>query len=189
MVNKDQSIIGKSRIVGISGYARSGKDTAFLAIKDILEEKNIERIAFADALKLECLDFLRKNTGISTFTSVDSEKEIIRPFLVAYGTNVRRKLDPRCWIKVIDEKIKSKQKTDLFVITDTRYQNEAEWIKENGGILINIEREGIDAANQEEREQGPILKSMSDVSIKMPTFRENYKEKCKSIIKETIKLC
>ena len=185
-VKKSKSVLSGINLVGVSGFARSGKDTAYEAIKEIFNEESIERVAFADALKLECLDFLRKNTGLSTFTTIDEEKEMIRPFLVAYGTNIRRKLDPDCWIKSIEEKISNEQDVDLFVVTDTRYTNESDWIKSRGGILIHINRDGIGPANNEEATQGPRLAEAADIKIDMPTFKEGYKEKCKQIIKKQL---
>ena len=72
------------KVIGISGLARSGKDTLFQFLSGKLKEDNIssKRLAFADELKEECDDFLKKNIGISAFTEKNSEKEIIRPFLV-----------------------------------------------------------------------------------------------------------
>lgn len=185
-VKKSKSILNGVNLVGVSGFARSGKDTAYEAIKEIFNEESIERVAFADALKQECLDFLRKNTGLSPFTTVDKEKEMIRPFLVAYGTNIRRKLDPNCWIKSIEAKISQKQDVDLFVVTDTRYTNESDWIKNKGGILIHINRDGVGPANQEEEIHGPKLAEVADIKINMPTFKQGYKEKCKQIIKRQL---
>lgn len=185
-VKKSKSILSGKRIVGISGNARCGKDTAFLAIKEIFKENSIERVAFADALKEECLEFLQKHTGLSTFTSIDKEKEMIRPFLVAYGTNIRRQLDPNCWIKSIEGKINKDKLTDLFVVTDTRYLNEAEWIKEKGGILIHINRKGINPANKEEEFNSPKLENTADITIEMPTFKTEYRKKCKDIIKRQL---
>ena len=185
-VKKNKSLLKGRRIVGISGNARCGKDTAFLAIKEIFEENSIERVAFADALKEECLEFLQKHTGLSTFTSVDREKEMIRPFLVAYGTNIRRELDPNCWIKSIEGKIDKDKSTDLFVVTDTRYINEAEWIKSRGGMLIHINRDGINPANKEEEFNSPKLASSADITIDMPTFKNEYRKKCKDIIKKQL---
>ena len=173
------------KIIGIMGNARCGKDTAYLSIKSILDEVDVYRVAFADELKKECDDFLRKNVGISAFTQCSSEKEIIRPFLVTYGTHLRRRLDPNCWIKRASESI-LRNKNSVNVITDTRYPNEAKWIKEQGGLLIFLSRDGIPPANSEEETNNPILKEMADVLIDMPTFRRDYVTKCRTIIKKNL---
>ena len=54
------------------GSARSGKDTAYMAIKELFPSRVIERRAFADELKKECDSFLKKNLNISAFTEDSS---------------------------------------------------------------------------------------------------------------------
>jgi len=91
-------------IIGISGPARSGKDTLADLIIEILEANNVKCIktSFAKQLKLECRDFLQNTIGIDSFTEKDEEKKIIRPFLVTWGTHVRRKLDPDVYDYYLD---------------------------------------------------------------------------------------
>ena len=168
-------------ILGITGVARVGKDTLFTCIKEINKSSQFFRVAFADELKKECDEFLISNTGISAFTEDEAEKKIIRPFLVTYGTHVRRKLDKNCWIKKI-EPIVSKDKDKCFVITDVRFPNEAEWIKKMGGIVIHLSRDGILPANDDEKINDPMLKNIADYSIKLPTFDENLIDRVKNEI-------
>lgn len=161
------------RIIGISGLARSGKDTLFKFLSEKLKNKNISsrRLAFADELKEECDDFLKKNIGISAFTEINTEKEIIRPFLVCYGTKVRRRLDKNCWINRLSNKLKSVNQDYVF-ITDVRYKNEIEWVKSQGGKTIHIERYGNIAPNEEELRNDPILKNSSQYRVKWKNFKE-----------------
>lgn len=170
-------------IIGISGFARCGKDTAFEAIHSLCPDSDINRLAFADALKEECKDFLESNIGISPFTEITSEKKIIRPFLVTYGTHLRRKLDNKCWINKVDSKI---QENKRYIITDMRYLNEVEWVKSKGGKSIYIYRQGISAANDEEEKNNSQLTKNADLIINIPTFKNNYKDKCKEIIKKEL---
>lgn len=161
-------------IVGISGLARSGKDTLFKFLSDKLKENNIssKRLAFADELKEECDDFLKKNIGISAFTEKNSEKEIIRPFLVCYGTKVRRRLNKNCWIDRLSRKLKDISSNNYIFITDVRYENEIEWVKSQGGKTIHIERHGNVAPNKEELKNDPILKRSSQYRVKWKNFKE-----------------
>ena len=114
-------------IIGISGLARSGKDTLFKFLSEKLKINNIssKRLAFADELKEECDDFLKKNIDISAFTEKNEEKEIIRPFLVCYGTKVRRRLNKNCWIDRLSSKLEATNQDYVF-ITDVRYEHEIE---------------------------------------------------------------
>ena len=162
------------KVIGISGLARSGKDTLFKFLSDKLKENNIssKRLAFADELKEECDDFLKANIGISAFTEKNSEKEIIRPFLVCYGTKIRRRLNENCWIDRVSEKIEKESGTKYVFITDVRYENEINWVKSQGGKTIHIERHGNVAPNQEELDNDPILKKSSDYRVKWKNFKE-----------------
>jgi len=175
------------RPIGICGVARAGKDTFYLALKDLAPDRNWYRMAFADALKGECEEFLLKNTGISPFTDLDDEKKLIRPFLVAYGTHLRRKINPNCWIEIIQNQIKRINGNKTPVVTDVRYLNELKWIKGEGGKVIHISRAGIPPANAEEQNNDPLLAEHADIHISWPTFEGNHLEQCRKIVKKTIK--
>lgn len=170
-----------NRLIGVTGFARSGKDTFYERSKTLLEKsgKKACRFAFADALKNECDDFLKEHTGISAFTSEPKEKEMIRPFLVTYGTDIRRKLDQNCWIKKIQQEIINKLDEGYFVfVTDVRFKNEAEWIKMNGGFVVNVNREGIGPANHHEHQQSHFYKALVAYNIHWPTYGEEEIDKC-----------
>ncbi|MBN86650.1 MAG: hypothetical protein CL885_03920 [Dehalococcoidia bacterium] len=175
-------------LIGICGVARSGKDTLFLSLENSEPSFKWKRLAFADELKMECEEFLLKHTGISPFTQVNEEKELIRPFLVAYGTHLRRKINPDCWIDVVKPKLKKNKAEGLIpVLTDVRFPNELNWIREEGGKVIHISRTGVNPANKEEAENDPILRSMADIRVSWPTFKGDYLRQCKKIAKDTIK--
>lgn len=180
----------KKKIIGLTGFARTGKDT-FQARSEILlngMNKNFiaHRYAFADALKGECDDFLKKNMGISAFTDYTPDKEIIRPFLVTYGTHLRRKMDENCWIKKVRPLIGSinsgDNKVDFVFVTDVRFKNEAEWIKFSGGHIVNVSRDGYGPANIEEEEQSKLIAPLVSYQISWPTFGEDQIASCDSLI-------
>lgn len=161
-------------IVGISGVARSGKDTLANGFVKILKEIGVksERLALADELKSECRSFIKKTLNIDVLNMTDDEKKIVRPFLVFWGTHMRRKADENCWIKSLE---KRRKPDTLTIVSDIRYQNEADWIKESGGFLIHIARlnengELIQPPNEEERENDPLLIEKSNISFVWNTF-------------------
>jgi len=175
----------KRKLIGVSGYARSGKDTFFERSKLHLEKegKKCIRFAFADALKHEVDSLLKEHVGISAFTEKTSEKEIIRPLLVTYGTEIRRMLDPNCWIEKIQPNVIKELNQDKYVfITDVRFDNEASWIKMNGGIMVHIERFGVLPANNEEHRQRVKMKSKINYNISWPTFGEESIDSCDEYI-------
>ena len=53
----------KTKVIGITGFARSGKDTFYKYSSEILNKANCNRYAFADALKRVQLFSKRKRRG------------------------------------------------------------------------------------------------------------------------------
>ena len=178
----------KCNIIGITGLARCGKDSFFNMASDILKNEGIKtkRFAFADCLKSDCNEILEKYTGISAFTEKTSEKEIIRPLLVTYGTHIRRKINPNCWIDKIDREVKSFSTNGVSFITDVRFENEIDWVKNIGGKSIHITREGISPPNEDEAKNDPILLEKSDIKLSWKNFEETNDLIISKIVKEVI---
>jgi len=175
-------------VIGLCGNARAGKDTFFNVSKDLLNQRKVlsVRFAFADELKKECDSFLIKNLGISAFTENSSEKEIIRPFLVTYGTHLRRRLDPNCWIKKVESNVlRCLAQGRTPIITDVRFGNEAEWVQSLGGSVVHISREGFGPANQDEADNEPILIEMANERVHWSTIGDDS-EKYIETIQETL---
>lgn len=169
------------QLIGISGFARSGKDTFYQRCKHLLEKegKSAKRLAFADALKNELDGLLSEHMNISAFTEDNKEKTLIRPLLVTYGTELRRKVNPNCWIEKIQPEVINLLNHDHFVfVTDVRYKNEAQWIRMNGGILVNVARQGVKPANHEEHKQFHLMKQYINYNVMWETFGDDHLEKC-----------
>jgi len=171
-----------TKVLGISGVARVGKDTFFRALLKESPNYDLIRVAFADELKEECDEFLMKNVGISAFTQDPDEKALIRPFLVTYGSQLRRRRDPSCWIKRAEDKMSKIKGIDksTVVITDVRYPNELDWIHSKmRGVSIHLTREGVNPINEEEALYDPQLSEMCTMRLKLPNFpEETFEEQC-----------
>jgi len=50
-------------------------------------------------------------------------------------------IDKNIWLNVLQHKINSYKNTKNFIISDVRFNNEAEFVKNNGGIIIQIIRD------------------------------------------------
>ena len=169
-----------NRFVGISAYAKSGKDTVCSLMNRRLLELDYRpvKFPFASELKTRIDKFLTKEIGISAFTRDKEEKDIIRPFLVLYGETARD-LHLDYWAEMVKEKVTmfdemyEKDGVTMFpVITDVRYENEANMIKSLGGKILHIERDGIVAPNPSEEKNHPIVKSMADIVLDWPNFKD-----------------
>lgn len=171
-------------IIGITGKAQSGKDTACRIVQLIntvdydcacLEgegEKYIldnvdsilpmtcmwEKHAFADKLK-ECASTIlgvprfmfESGEFKESFTSLplsnkEGEPMTNREFLQYFGTEVGRSIDKNLWIKALMYSY-GRDKESHWIIPDVRFPNEADAIRNAGGVLWKIEREGSGAGN------------------------------------------
>lgn len=158
-----------SKIYGVSGYARVGKDT----FADILQDlnPNLSRFSFAKKLKQLLQPLIWDTLGIDVFTSDDRQKKIIRPILVAYG-EAARAIDENFWIKkILPEVEESLLRGKDVIITDVRYSNEASWVQSySKHCLIGLMRHGVDAPNKEEMISVPKVFELCDKIIQWPDF-------------------
>jgi hypothetical protein len=145
------------QIVGLSGYARSGKDT----VAEALQGLGFIRIAFADTLR----DFLYE---FNPTVWSSEEFEDLRYVIDTYGWNgyketkwaddIRRQLQvlgTECGRKIIGDNVwvdalfsNLPYSDGKYVVTDARFPNEAEGIKARGGKMYRIIREGVGPANK-----------------------------------------
>jgi hypothetical protein len=128
-------------IIGFIGYARVGKDTAASA----LTSRGFQRVAFADALKLDC----EKIIGMPIAAMTPEQKEFWRPLMVEYG-RLRRAQHEDFWVWQVECTLRTVEPSTPVCITDVRYANECRWILEQGGTLVMVTRPGYNAANDEE---------------------------------------
>lgn len=145
-----------SNIIAIAGNARTGKDTLGNNFVKILNEQGIKAktFSFANELKESVNRFVIDQTGISAFTENKEEKNLIRPFLVCWGTDVMRKINNNIWIEKLSGNLLGDH---VNIITDLRFANELKWIKETNGLSLLIKRDGVNPANPYEEEQNKIL--------------------------------
>lgn len=71
-----------------------------------------------------------------------------RQILQWWGTEYRRKRDPRYWTRIVLERVATMHRngTARFVLTDVRFENEADTVHAAGGLLWQVTRPGCDGA-------------------------------------------
>lgn len=139
-------------IVGLSGYARAGKNEAARGL-DLL---GFQTVAFADKLR-EFLYALNPyvNPGIRLQQVIDEYtwdgyKEThfgpeIRGLLQRLGTDCGRNLiSDTIWIDATLDHVGAQD----IVVADCRFPNEARAIQKRGGIVVRIEKPGIGPVNE-----------------------------------------
>jgi len=176
-------------IIGVAGYARTGKDTfGSILIKELSEiGLSAKKLSLAFELKSDLDDFLKQKFGISAFTEDTNEKSFIRPLLICYGTDLMRKKDPEYWIKKLQKTVDLNANSGIIsVVCDIRFLNEAVWLKKSGGILAHLKRPGIHPADKNENDNDDTLREVSDFPINWESFTEDYINKSKPTIKKFI---
>jgi hypothetical protein len=143
--------MNKPLLIGLTGYAGSGKDT----VREILEERHeIDGIAFADPIR-DMLSALFDSIGVDNEWMTDRDrKEVPIPEIGAsyrtlaqqLGTEWGRAINPDLWLKIAAAKIAMYTKHDSrgVVISDVRFPNEAAWVKAQGGVIWRIIRPGVE---------------------------------------------
>jgi len=150
-----------NKIIGICGFARSGKDSFANFLTNCFPGK-VKKASLAYELKKDFDPFLIKKIGISAFTEEPKQKEIIRPLLISWGTDViRNNFSKNYWIEKINKKVVENFNLGFItIIPDVRFKNEIEWVKQNG-VSIYIERQDCFPVGSIENETAE-LKSMAD---------------------------
>lgn len=152
-------------IIGFSGFARAGKNTAAEEFAK-LTEAECKHFAFARTLKQDlqpCID------ALGAFADKASFKEEFRPMYVLWS-RVAKEIakNPNFWVERITPEIIEYDRDDNFsLITDVRYYYEYAWILNKGGIVLYIERPDNFPANEEE------AYSFNQIKIKYPNIFNN----------------
>ena len=124
------------QLLGIVGRKQRGKDTLHSMLCQ-LSPVPVERFAFGDALKAE----IAEKTGVPVHV-INQLKDKFRPVLQWWGTDFRRDMcDVDYWLPWLDRALKGRGENALLCVTDVRFLNEADRIRECGGILVRIVRE------------------------------------------------
>lgn len=175
------------KLIGFVGKKQSGKSTACNYIES--KPLRVTRLNFKDALVSELeknfpdliqsiVSTLEKHYWEGkpwTFKRLVAEKPpLFRTLMQNYGTEVRRSDHDDYWVV---QWIRAARHHDFVIVDDVRFLNEAKAVKDMGGILVRINREGLVSADthKSELEMDSIV---ADTTINVATgdFEALYKE-------------
>lgn len=147
-------------LIGLAGLARSGKDTA---AEVLARELELYRHAFADPIKRMLEQVFGDNFVAGNRERIEPISGVsYRKLMQTLGTEWGRNIQPDLWTRVAKAKwvwVKDQARIsenlggpDLglgwphkgMVISDVRFDNEAEWIRSDGGIIIHVERDSAE---------------------------------------------
>lgn len=179
-------------IIGLSGYARSGKDEA---AKVLIEEFGFIRVAFADKLR-EVLYALNPIVGFEGepleigIDPVGVQQVIDRHGWDGYketehGTEIRRLLQrlgteagrQTLWDSIwIDAAFAGIPEDAKVVVSDARFFNEFDAVIERGGYIWRIDRDGVGPANDHPSETEAVNYDKFSLYLKNNGTLEEYRE-------------
>lgn len=155
------------RLIGLHGPARSGKDTVGQMLVDGF---CVERISFAEPIR----DALRGMMGLTDEHFHGSLKEVQMPWLgksprqlmQTLGTEWGRGVvHPDLWLLLAQRKIDAFfERGRSVVITDVRFENEADLIRQAGGQVWHVHRPNVQQVAAHASEAG-IAFEVGDLRI------------------------
>lgn len=143
-----------ARVIGITGYARHGKDTiASVLVKDL----GYNRLGLADLVRQALLTLdpiigrpllpyvrLSEIVGQEGWNGAKQMPEV-RRLMQVMGTQVGRELlGEYTWIHALELQRGFHHPERRIVIPDVRFENEAEWIRGLGGEIWKVTRPDFD---------------------------------------------
>jgi len=164
------------KLLGINGFKRAGKDTLARTICEL--DSTVSHLSLGYRLKKEVAGIFNYNQAyvlceiskdlplpepmcldlhidkIKAVTGLDNVKEhrkcayTMRQLLQYYGTEYIRDAKPTYWFDCIEKTI-NEGKATKAIVSDIRFENEKNWIKSNGGVVVRIYRDGVRFNNKE----------------------------------------
>lgn len=129
------------QIIGVAGKAGSGKDT----LADFLvQSEGFTRFAFADPLKLSVCELFgipleHMNHPISKERVDETWRKSPRQLMQWLGDCVRNDISKDFFVIMMANRINESQ-SKTVVISDVRYEQEARFVREMGGVIVELAR-------------------------------------------------
>lgn len=177
-------------LIGITGHKFAGKSTVANMLSQIL---GYETCSFADKLKdvtcilsgctreqLEDYDF-KENELVPDYLRpycLNAEKPTYRAFLQHFGSEVMRGANDNIWIDCTLSKC-----GENAIISDVRFPNEAKAIRERGGLIVKVVRDGVASKDTHSSE-----KNVENIAGNIIVFNDGSLEHLKAMVDMLAKL-
>lgn len=188
-------------VVGLTGFARSGKDTV---ADHLVNVYGFEKMSFATPLKnmvrkldpiIEGGDYINPPQRMSDLEGLGYTEDQIkaefpewRRLLQVLGTDCIRAIDEDFWLKAMAKEIGKREWDAKIVVPDMRFGNEADMIREGyipgpgipitnhpyEGVTFSVERHGCEPANGHISDLNVKFISTADTISNNGTLEELY---------------
>jgi len=166
-------------LIGLSGKMGTGKNYIAEKVLPLVLSKFIHNaqyyyMAFGDQIKVElgC-----RRPELTYDMLFEKKTRDVRQLLQQYGTeNGRGVYGENIWINSLNmwmeiHKSRTSNTNNIFVVTDVRFKNEADWIEANNGILLRINAPSRNHERIQQEESHEIQNHISETDL------DNYKFK------------
>lgn len=161
-------IPSKPVLIGVTGRARSGKDTLGAYLETFYQ---FERYAFAWPLKHGIRSMFGLDSRHTDGELKETPLEILggrspRQVMQTLGTEWgRTHVAPDIWVDLgVAKWLENRDAGRSLVITDVRFENEAQAIRGEGGVVIHVTRKAADAVTPHASEKGVQVEGM-DITL------------------------
>ena len=145
------------KLIGVTGLARSGKDHAADSLADLMK---LHKYAFAEPLKTMLKSVFGDHFHEGDRSGICPETcKSYRVMMQTLGTEWGREMmNPQVWVNLVARRWKEVEAgchlvqqgrdhtgykgyiAEGMVLSDVRFDSEAEWIQLNGGVIVEIVR-------------------------------------------------
>jgi hypothetical protein len=147
----------KPILIGLTGRKRAGKDSVAAAIERNYGSNRVLTTSFAKPIR----DFVASLLGVTrnqleavkdeSVTLPGNVKIFPRVAMQTLGTEWGRALHPDLWVArcenwLDDIEREGARLADYVLVTDVRFDNEAEMIRRRGGYVVQVTRPGADGS-------------------------------------------
>jgi len=178
-------------LIGLTGMARVGKDTAAMRLWQV---HRFWPLAFADPIKRGLSAAFGLDKGI--FDGPEKEQEIDwlgvspRYLMQRFGTQFGREMVAEdVWLRMAGRRLAQLQhhqavveRERRVVVTDVRFDNEAAWVREQGGMVLRVTR-SVKPVADHESEYG-VSPELVDVSVSNNGTLDEFYARIDDVVRE-----
>lgn len=144
-------------VIGIAGRARTGKDTT---ANFLIAEYGGYRYSFADPLRamlkaglgIDMADpYWAKNKEVEIAALGKSPRQLMQTLGTEWGRDM---IHPEIWLTLATDKLRMHGRG--MVIPDLRFENEVQWVRKYGGVIIHLSRDDAPEIAPHSSESGLI---------------------------------
>jgi len=140
------------KFIAVSGHFQSGKDSVGQMIVEELAKigKHAQIIKFADGVREIAKTYFKWDGNKDADFTDDRTRDPAgwknyiggRTLLQGIGHSYRETAGKDFWIRQVERGMT--EPDTLYVVTDLRYLNEAQWVRGTGGAIIKVHRDGFE---------------------------------------------